>query len=102
MDITSSGFYFPGRGQLDKVTEGFLTEFSGQFGIENLAEKDRFEHLAAWLTVRRHFSDSTFSPADLVTGSGGDTGIDAIAVIVNNNLARLIRERAPERLASVV
>ncbi|WP_155252036.1 MULTISPECIES: hypothetical protein [Bradyrhizobium] len=87
---------------MDKVTEGFLTEFSGQFGIENLAEKDRFEHLAAWLTVRRHFSDSTFSPADLVTGSGGDTGIDAIAVIVNNNLARLIRERAPERLASVV
>jgi hypothetical protein len=71
---------------MDKVTEGFLTEFSAQFGIESLPEKDRFEHFAAWLTVRRHYSDSTFAPGDLVTGSGGDTGIDAIAIIVNNNL----------------
>lgn len=71
---------------MDKVTEGFLSEFSSQFGIETLPEPDRFEHFAAWLTVRRHYSDSTFEPADLVTGSGSDTGIDAIAIIVNNNL----------------
>jgi hypothetical protein len=71
---------------MDKVTEGFLTEFSAQFGIGGLEEKDRFEHFAAWLTIRRHYSDSTFPPAELVTGSGGDTGIDAIAIIVNNNL----------------
>jgi hypothetical protein len=71
---------------MDKVTEGFLSEFSTQFGIQSLPEKDRFEQLAAWLTVRRHFSDSTFVPADLVTGSGGDTGIDAIAIVANNNL----------------
>jgi len=71
---------------MDKVTEGFLTEFSAQFDIAGLPENDRFEQLAAWLTVRRHYSDSTFVPNDLVTGSGGDTGIDAIAIIVNNNL----------------
>src|SRR4029453_8512874 len=71
---------------MDKVTEGFLSEFSAQFGIGMLPEKDRFEQFSAWLTVRRHYSDSTFSPADLVTGSGGDTGIDAIAIVVNNNL----------------
>lgn len=71
---------------MDKVTEGFLSEFSSQFGIADLPEQERFEHFAAWLTVRRHFSDSTFSPVELVTGNGGDTGIDAIAVIVNNNL----------------
>jgi hypothetical protein len=71
---------------MDKVTEGFLTEFSTQFGVGGLPEKDRFEQLAAWLTIRRHYSDSTFVPSDLVTGSGGDTGIDAIAIIVNNNL----------------
>jgi hypothetical protein len=72
---------------MDKVTEGFLSEFSNQFGIVVLPEKDRFEQFAAWLTVRRHYSDSTFTPADLITGSGGDTGIDAIAIVVNNNLA---------------
>jgi AIPR protein len=71
---------------MDKVTEGFLSEFSTQFGITKLPEEDRFENFGAWLTVRRHFSDSTFTPADLVTGSGGDTGIDAIAIVVNNNL----------------
>ncbi|SEE38106.1 AIPR protein [Rhizobiales bacterium GAS191] len=71
---------------MDKVTEGFLSEFSSQFGVQSLPEKDRFEQFAAWLTVRRHFSDSTFVPADLATGSGGDTGIDAIAIIANNNL----------------
>lgn len=38
------------------------------------------------LTVRRHYSETAFDPADLVVGSGGDTGIDAVAIIVNNNL----------------
>ena len=71
---------------MDKVTEGFLSEFSKQFGIQSLPEKDRFEQFGAWLTVRRHFSEATFVPTDLATGSGGDTGIDAIAIIVNNNL----------------
>ena len=28
----------------------------------------------------------TFVPSDIVMGSGGDTGIDAIAIIVNNVL----------------
>jgi hypothetical protein len=72
---------------VDLITEGYLTEFSNEFGISDLAEEDRFEHLAAWLTTRRHYSETTFSPAELVTGSGGDTGIDAIGVIVNDRLS---------------
>jgi hypothetical protein len=71
---------------MDRITEGLLSEFSSEFGIGKMAEEDRFEHFSAWLTVRRHYSETTFSPADLVTGKGDDTGIDAIAVIVNNNL----------------
>src|ERR1700730_5856268 len=71
---------------MDRITEALLTEFSGEFGITNLREEDRFEHFAAWLTVRRHYSDTTFDPGSLVTGSGDDTSIDAIAVIVNNNI----------------
>jgi hypothetical protein len=68
------------------ITEGYLAEFSAEFGIGDLPEDDRFEHFCAWLATRRHYSDSTFSPAELVTGNGGDTGIDAIGIIVNNNL----------------
>lgn len=44
------------------------------------------------MTVRRHFSEYTFDPSILVTGDGNDTGIDGIAVIVNNNLISDIDE----------
>jgi hypothetical protein len=71
---------------MDKITSSLLSDFSKDFGVEKVKESDRFEQFAAWLVVRRHFSDSTFLPADLHTGGGSDTGIDAIAVIVNNNL----------------
>lgn len=71
---------------MDAITLSILNEFSTSFDIQNNSEDSRFEHLAAWLAVRRHHSDYTFNPSDLVTGSGGDTGIDAIGVIVNNNL----------------
>jgi hypothetical protein len=36
-------------------------------------------------TVKRHY-DRTFDPSDIVVGAGGDTGIDAVAIIVNNVL----------------
>ena len=72
---------------LDKITLSLLTEFSGEYGVDDLKESQRFEQFAAWLTVRRHFSDSTFQPSDFHTGvDGGDGGIDAIAVVINNNL----------------
>jgi hypothetical protein len=71
---------------MDRITEGFLNEFSNEFGISGLPEKDRFEQFCGWLAVRRHYSDSTFDPADVTTGSGGDTGFDSLAIIVNNNL----------------
>lgn len=71
---------------MDRITAGLMAEFSGEFGISKLPEDARFEHLAAWLTARRHYSDATFDPSDLITGNGGDTGIDSIAIIANNNL----------------
>jgi hypothetical protein len=71
---------------MDRITEGFLNEFSNEFGVTGLPEKDRFELFCGWLSVRRHYSESTFDPSELVTGSGGDTGFDALAIIVNNNL----------------
>jgi hypothetical protein len=71
---------------MDRITEGFLNEFSNEFGITGLPEKDRFELFCAWLSVRRHYSESTFDPAELITGSGGDTGFDSLAIIVNNNI----------------
>ena len=71
---------------LDRITMGVLGEFSSEFKITDLPEDKRFEHLAAWITARRHYSDTSFDPAELVTGNGGDTGLDSIAIIANNNL----------------
>ena len=69
---------------MDKITAGMLKEFCGNFELSNEPEDDQFEHFAAYLTVRKHYSETSFDPTELVTGSGGDTGIDAIAFIVNN------------------
>jgi hypothetical protein len=72
--------------KLDRIILSLLTEFSKEFEITDQAEDNRFEQFTAWLTVRRHYTDSTFNPAELWTEGGDDTGIDAIGVIVNNNL----------------
>lgn len=71
---------------MDKISLSLLADFTSRFGISELPEDQRFEQFATWLTVRRHYSETKFDPADLVTETGGDTGIDAIAIIVNNNI----------------
>jgi hypothetical protein len=67
---------------MDRITKALLDEFSASFELTDLSESVRFEHFAAYLTVRRHYSETSFNTDELVTGSGGDTGIDAIAIIV--------------------
>jgi hypothetical protein len=70
---------------VDRITKSLLDDFSTETGIPKLAEDVRFEHFATYAVVSRHYSDA-FSTTDLVTGSGGDTGIDAIATLVNGVL----------------
>lgn len=67
---------------MDRITKSLLDEFSTEAAIAGLSEEDRFEHFATFLAVSRHLGE-TFDTRDVVTGAGGDTGIDAIAVIVN-------------------
>ncbi|MGO9272359.1 MAG: hypothetical protein ACLQOO_19375 [Terriglobia bacterium] len=70
---------------MDRISESLLNEFSSEHGITQLPEDKRFEHFASYITVRRQYSE-TFDTEDVVTGSGGDTGIDGIAIIVNGSL----------------
>lgn len=70
---------------MDRITESLLTDFSKEHGIEDLSEEERFDQLATYVTVRRHYS-KTFDTGDLITAGGDDTGIDAIAIIVNGIL----------------
>jgi hypothetical protein len=70
---------------MDRITQSLLAEFSGEHAIDALPEDQRFEHFTSYVTVRRHYGE-TFDSGDIVIGNGGDTGIDAIAVIVNGTL----------------
>ncbi|WP_158511754.1 AIPR family protein [Sphingobium sp. TKS] len=70
---------------MDRITEALLAGFSKEHSLEHLPEDKRFEHLTAFAMIRRHYNRS-FSTADVVLGGGGDTGVDSIAIIVNNRL----------------
>lgn len=70
---------------MDKITEGIIAEFTKSRDLQGLAQDSQFEHLAAFITLRRHHT-RTFDTSDIVVGSGGDTAIDSVAIIVNGAL----------------
>ncbi|MFI5112871.1 MAG: hypothetical protein ACHP9S_08600, partial [Terriglobales bacterium] len=82
---------------MDKITESLLQEFSTEHGITLLDQSKQFEHFASYLTVRGEHSES-FDTQDIVVGDdkqsseGTDTGIDAIAVVVNGILISDVEE----------
>jgi hypothetical protein len=70
---------------MDRITVAVLTEFSRSHQVADLPEDQQFEHLAAFVTVRRHHA-RTFDTTDIVISHEGGTGIDAVAIIVNGAL----------------
>ncbi len=71
---------------MDRVTEGFLSEFATEHELSRIPQHMQFEHFAAFVTIRRHYNGETFDTDDIHTGGGGDTGIDALAILVNGSL----------------
>jgi hypothetical protein len=67
---------------MDRITTAQLVEFCAEYGLTDAAQDAQFEHFCAFATLRRHYSRA-FDPSDIVTGAGGDTGIDSIAIVVN-------------------
>jgi hypothetical protein len=70
---------------MDRITTSLLGEFSSDAFLDHLPEDKRFEHFAIFLALSRHHSE-TFDTLELVVGSGGDIGIDGLAVLVNGAL----------------
>jgi hypothetical protein len=70
---------------MDRITKSLLDEFATESCITDKSEESQFEHFACYLNVGRHLSE-TFDTADVVTGAGGDTGIDGVATIINGTL----------------
>lgn len=82
---------------MDRITESLLEEFSAEHSLTLLDQSKQFEHFASFLAVRGEHSES-FDTQDLVVGDdkssseGTDTGIDAIAVVVNGILISDVEE----------
>lgn len=70
---------------MDRITKSLLDEFVHEQGLTGLAEDQQFEHFAAFLTIGRSLAEA-FDTSEVVVGSGGDTGIDAVAILVNGSL----------------
>jgi hypothetical protein len=71
---------------MDRVTESFLSEFVAEHELGGLPTEKKFEHFASFVAVRRHYNGETFVTDEIHTGGAGDTGIDAIAILVNGSL----------------
>jgi hypothetical protein len=71
---------------MDRVTESFVSKFVDEHELSAVRSDVQFEHFTTFVTVRRHYNGETFDTADIHTGSGGDLGIDAVAILVNGSL----------------
>ncbi len=69
---------------VDRITEGQVTEFATENGLENLKQSEQFEHYVCYVTIQSLYGE-TFDTGDVVLG-GDELGIDGIAVIVNGTL----------------
>src|SRR4051812_44333064 len=76
---------------MDRITQSLFDEFSCEHDLGHLAEDRRFEHFVAYVTIRRYHNE-IFDTSNVVVGSGADTGIDAIAIIVNGMLITDVEE----------
>lgn len=76
---------YGGLSAVDRISEALLKEFVEGNNLTKLKEDKQFEHLAAYLAVRRFYSDQ-FDTFDVVTGAGDDTSIDGFAALVNGRL----------------
>lgn len=70
---------------MDRITQSLLGEFVKEYSLQQYRADEKFEQFATFVAVRNHFPRS-FLPSDAITGGGADTGIDAIATIVNGVL----------------
>ena len=70
---------------MDRITNSLLQQFIAENHLLTLQEDKAFEHFCGYLSAGKHYTES-FSSDDICVGSGGDLGIDCIAVIVNGSL----------------
>jgi AIPR protein len=70
---------------MDRITKSLLDEFAKESDLTAVPEDTQFEHFASFLTTGAQLGE-VLDTGEVVLGSSGDTGIDAIAILVNGSL----------------
>ena len=71
---------------MDRITKGYMTNFASSQEIQDTSDESRlFELFSCYCVLSREYSES-FDLTDVITGGGGDGGIDGVAIIANNVL----------------
>ncbi|MGO4366456.1 AIPR family protein [Pseudomonas sp. PAB10] len=76
---------------MDRITKQLVEDFLVSQEIDSLTPSDNFEIFANYCVVSKEYN-RTFDPAEICIGSGNDTGIDGVAIIVNGYLVEDVEE----------
>lgn len=70
---------------MDRITKQLLADFLKSQEIESKGQSEDFEVFSNFCVLSKEYN-RTFDPNDVTIGSGNDTGLDGIAIIVNGYL----------------
>jgi hypothetical protein len=70
---------------LDQITKALVTEFLNETGMPSTGPAQDFERFSAYVVISPQI-DAAIDYENIMTGAGGDTGQDAIAILVNGEL----------------
>jgi hypothetical protein len=76
---------------MDRITKQLVEDFLSLHEIESISPSDDFEIFSNYCVISKEYN-RTFDTAEVGIGSGNDTGIDGIAIIVNGYLVTDIEE----------
>jgi len=69
---------------MDRITKSLLDKFTKQNNLNDFSEDKAFEHFIGYIITSLHYQES-FDSNDISTGSGNDTGIDSISIMINGS-----------------
>ena len=75
----------------DTILLSYLDGFASDFGYKDNDQSKQFELFSAYCVVCHNYTDK-FDVEKSIVGSGGDTGIDAIAILINGKICHDMAE----------
>lgn len=70
---------------LDQITKALVEEYLAEAGMPSTGDDSDFERFVTFVVVSPQI-DAAIDYQNVMAGSGGDTGVDSIAIIVNGEL----------------